>query len=75
MRNLHAEKAESQTQPLRLDRRRGLVGEQNYSISAFKLLTVRTYLNIVLDFNKQLNCTYCVTLFRTEGYNIVLRHI
>ena len=52
---------------LRLYGRRGLTRYQDYRIFAFKYLTVRTYLNLVLDFNKQLNCTCCVKLFRLKG--------
>ena len=60
---------------LRLCGRRGLTRYQDYRISAFKHLTVSTYLNLILDFNKQLNCTCCLKLFQAEGYNIVPRHI
>ena len=74
-RNLGAEKAELSTQPLRLYGRRRLTRYQDYRIFAFKHLTVRTYLNLVLDLNKQLICTCCIKLFRAEGYNNVPRHI
>ena len=36
-------------------------------ISAFKYLIVRTYLNLLLDFNKQLNCTCFVSYFGLKG--------
>ena len=36
-------------------------------ISAFKYLTFRTYLNLILDFNKQLNCTCYVSYFGLKG--------
>ena len=42
--------------------RRGLTRYQDYRIFTFKHLTVRTYLNLVLDFIKQLNCTCCIEL-------------
>ena len=52
---------------LRLCGRRGLTRYRDYRIFAFKHLTVRTYLSLVLDFNKQLNCTCCVSYFRLKG--------
>ena len=38
------------------------------------LLTVYTYKYLVLDYNKQLNCTCCVNLFWAEGYNSITQH-
>ena len=52
---------------LRLCGRRGLTRYQDYMIFAFKHLTFRTYLNLVLDFNKQLNCTWCISYFGLKG--------
>ena len=60
---------------LRLCGRRELTKYKDYKILQLKHLTVRTYLNLILDFYKHLSCTCCVKLFRAEGYNIVPRHI
>ena len=65
--HVYAKKAKTQTQPKELNGQRRFAQDWNLSIFVFKS-------NLVLGYNKQLNCTCCVKLLRAEGYNSITQH-